>query len=265
MLVAEVSIRPFTNSKYYFRINNLDLNPKDLVVVTTVSGIEVGRVLQLVKINQSSLTDELGEVIRVCDDNDLRKLVELEKEEDLIVKDIKSEVKRLDLNMKITKANYSFDQNDLTIFFEADGRVDFRKLVRNINNKYNLRVELRQIGSRDTAKLLGGVGPCGLILCCASFIGDFETVSIKMAKNQNLTLTPSRISGMCGKLLCCIKFEDEVYEELKINLPDVGEVVKSDKGKAQVIGVNILGQKVRLKYFGSEGIEWVSLIELSTR
>lgn len=265
MLVAEVSIRPFTNSKYYFRINNLDLNPKDLVVVTTISGIEVGRVLQLVKINQSSLTDELGEVIRVCDDNDLRKLVELEKEENLIVKDIKSEVKRLDLNMKITKAHYSFDQNDLTIFFEADGRVDFRELVRNINNKYNLRVELRQIGSRDTAKLLGGVGPCGLILCCASFIGDFETVSIKMAKNQNLTLTPSRISGMCGKLLCCIKFEDEVYEELKINLPDVGEVVKSDKGKAQVIGVNILGQKVRLKYFGSEGIEWVSLIELSTR
>lgn len=265
MLVAEVSIRPFTNSKYYFRINNLDLNPKDLVVVTTISGIEVGRVLQLVKINQSSLTDELGEVIRVCDDNDLRKLVELEKEENLIVKDIKSEVKRLDLNMKITKAHYSFDQNDLTIFFEADGRVDFRELVRNVNNKYNLRVELRQIGSRDTAKLLGGVGPCGLILCCASFIGDFETVSIKMAKNQNLTLTPSRISGMCGKLLCCIKFEDEVYEELKINLPDVGEVVKSDKGKAQVIGVNILGQKVRLKYFGSEGIEWVSLIELSTR
>lgn len=265
MLVAEVSIRPFTNSKYYFRINNLDLNPKDLVVVTTISGIEVGRVLQLVKINQSSLTDELGEVIRVCDDNDLRKLVELEKEEDLIVKDIKSEVKRLDLNMKITKAHYSFDQNDLTIFFEADGRVDFRELVRNINNKYNLRVELRQIGSRDTAKLLGGVGPCGLILCCASFIGDFETVSIKMAKNQNLSLTPSRISGMCGKLLCCIKFEDEVYEELKINLPDVGEVVKSDKGKAQVIGVNILGQKVRLKYFGSEGIEWVSLNEVSTR
>lgn len=265
MLVAEVSIRPFTNSKYYFRINNLDLNPKDLVVVTTISGIEVGRVLQLVKINQSSLTDELGEVIRVCDDNDLRKLVELEKEENLIVKDIKSEVKRLDLNMKITKAHYSFDQNDLTIFFEADGRVDFRELVRNINNKYNLRVELRQIGSRDTAKLLGGVGPCGLILCCASFIGDFETVSIKMAKNQNLTLTPSRISGMCGKLLCCIKFEDEVYEELKINLPDVGEVVKSDKGKAQVIGVNILGQKVRLKYFGSEGIEWVSLNEVSTR
>jgi cell fate regulator YaaT (PSP1 superfamily) len=135
-------------------------------------------------------------------------------------------------------------------------------LVKKLSEIYHTRIELRQIGPRDAAKMIGGIGPCGLILCCSSFIGEFDTVSIKMAKNQNISLNPQKISGVCGKLLCCIKYEDDTYTELKALLPDVNERISTPKGMAQVIDINILGQKVKVKHIDDEGVEWFNIDEL---
>ncbi len=140
------------------------------------------------------------------------------------------------LEMKLVDVEYTFDRNKVLFYFTADGRIDFRELVKDLASVFRTRIELRQIGVRDEAKMLGGIGPCGRILCCSSFLGDFEPVSIKMAKDQNLSLNPAKISGLCGRLMCCLKYENDLYEEAKQELPDIGKQITTPHGAGKVVG-----------------------------
>ena len=150
------------------------------------------------------------------------------------------------LDMKLVDVEYTFDRNKIIFYFTADGRVDFRELVKDLAAIFRTRIELRQIGVRDEAKMLGGIGPCGRMLCCSTFLGDFEPVSIKMAKDQNLSLNPTKISGLCGRLLCCLKYENDEYESAKKALPDLGQVIDTPLGSGKVVGVNILGRILQI-------------------
>ena len=165
-----------------------------------------------------------------------------------VLEKCKFHIKHNNLEMKLLNCEYTLDRAKLIIYFEADGRVDFRQLVKDLAEEFRVRIELRQVGSRDGAKVIGGLGPCGLIMCCVTFIGEFDNVSIKMAKNQNLSLNPQKISGTCGKLLCCIKYENEVYQELRENLPDVGDFVTTEEGQGKVLSVDVLNRRVKVKY-----------------
>ena len=191
------------------------------------------------------------------EENDYNKSLELQ-----VMKVTKDLVKRNALDMKLLAAEYTLDRDRLVVYFESENRVDFRQLVKDLSESFKTRIELRQVGSRDGAKFIGGIGPCGLITCCTTFIGEFDNVSIKMAKNQNLSLNPQKISGNCGKLLCCIKFENSVYEELRINMPDVGDKIITKDGGATVISINILKQQLKVAYEdGSFGYVFLKDIE----
>lgn len=161
-------------------------------------------------------------------------------------------VRQHHLRMKLTIARYTLDRHKLIFYFTADGRVDFRELVRDLASVFKTRIELRQIGVRDEAKLLGGIGPCGRQLCCSTFLGEFVPVSIKMAKNQNLSLNPTKISGLCGRLMCCLQFEDDMYEEAKAALPDYGERVQTVDGPGKIVGMNLLSHVLRVRLDGHE-------------
>lgn len=258
MNVALVQFKE-AGKKYFFSYENLNINRDDLVVVETTRGVEIGVVYLLKEIELSELTSELKPIMRIAQEEDIKENEYNQTLEPGIVETTKRLSLKNDLDIKILGAEYTLDRKRLLIYFESDSRVDFRGLVRDLSDVYHTRIELRQIGPRDAAKMIGGIGPCGLILCCTTFIGEFDAVSIKMAKNQNLALNPQKISGVCGKLLCCIKYEDDTYTELKENLPDYHEVVESEKGQVLVVDVNILGQKVKIKHQNEDLIEWVPL------
>ena len=154
--------------------------------------------------------------------------------------------------MKVLEAEYTLDQAKLIIYFESEGRVDFRELVKDLAEIYHTRIELRQVGSRDGAKVFGGIGPCGLIVCCQTFITQFDNVSVKMAKNQNLSLNPVKISGNCGKLLCCINYENDLYTELRKDAPDIGDIVITPEGEAKVLTCDVLNRNLKVKYIGED-------------
>ncbi len=256
MKVALIKFKE-AGKKYYFSYEGLDINLEDKVVVETARGFEIGIVYMFKEIEASDLTSELKPVLRLATSDDIEQDEKNQALEPEVIEHTKKLVKKNELEMKVLDAEYTLDRKRLLIYFSADGRIDFRQLVRDLSEVYHTRIELRQIGPRDAAKMIGGIGPCGLILCCTSFIGEFETVSIRMAKNQNLALNPQKISGVCGKLLCCIRYEDEAYTVLKEVLPDVHEYVKTEKGKAYVLDINILGQKVKVKYMDEDVIEWL--------
>ena len=248
MLVAQVQFRQ-AGKRYYFNPNHLNMNDNPFVVVETVRGVELGKVVgKLVEVDEKNLQNEIKPILRLATDNDISENEYnkgLEKEVLVTTKDL---IRQNKLEMKLLAAEYTLDRDRLVIYFEAESRVDFRQLVKDLSDVYKTRIELRQVGSRDGAKFIGGIGPCGLITCCTTFIGEFDNVSIKMAKNQNLSLNPQKISGNCGKLLCCIKFENSVYEELREHMPDVGDKVMTQNGKATVTAINILRQSMRLVY-----------------
>ena len=158
------------------------------------------------------------------------------------------------LDMKLVDVEYTFDRNKVIFFFTADGRVDFRELVKDLAAIFRTRIELRQIGVRDEAKMLGGIGPCGRMLCCSTFLGDFDPVSIKMAKDQNLSLNPTKISGLCGRLMCCLKYENDEYEAAKEQLPDVGEWIETPDGPGKVVGLNILERVLQVDVTSQERV-----------
>jgi cell fate regulator YaaT (PSP1 superfamily) len=158
------------------------------------------------------------------------------------------------LDMKLVDVEYTFDRNKVIFYFTADGRVDFRELVKDLAAIFKTRIELRQIGVRDEAKMLGGIGPCGRMLCCSTFLGDFEPVSIKMAKDQNLSLNPTKISGLCGRLMCCLKYENDEYESAKELLPDLGEMIGTPNGLGKVVGLNILEQIIQVNLVEQERV-----------
>ena len=235
--------------KYYFSPNNIDVKNEDKVVVETIRGLELGTVIgDIIDIDEKELVSELKPIIRKATKKDLDDY-KLAKEKESGVKE-KTKMYAINngLEMKILGCEYTLDLGKLIIYFEAEGRVDFRQLVKDLAEEFKVRIELRQVGPRDGAKFMGGLGPCGLKICCVTHIDDFDNVTIKMAKNQNLSLNPQKISGTCGKLLCCIKYEDEIYKEARQNLPDIGDTVKTKDGIGKVIGLDILKGLIQVKY-----------------
>lgn len=232
---------------YYFDPDNYTLTLDDYVIVETARGVEYGEVVianKMVDIDDVVLP--LKKVMRVANDDDQQNV---ERNEAMALDALSVCSKKImnhQLDMNLVDVEYTFDRNKVIFYFTAEGRIDFRELVKDLAARFKTRIELRQIGVRDEAKLLGGIGPCGRMLCCSTFLGDFEPVSIKMAKDQNLSLNPSKISGLCGRLMCCLKYENDVYEDAKRNLPDVGEQVMTKEGPGRVIGLNILGKVIRI-------------------
>ena len=233
--------------KYYFDPVNLDVKVLDKVIVETVRGIEMGEVVETEKyIEDSEVISTLKPVLRMATSKDLSRYNKNMEETPHALDRCDFYIKKNKLDMKLLGCDFTLDRTKLIIYFNADGRVDFRELVKDLANEFKLRIELRQVGTRDGAKFLGGIGPCGYILCCNSFLGDFETVSIKMAKNQNLSLNPVNISGLCGKLLCCIRYENDTYIEHRKELPKINSHVTTTEGRAKVIAVNIIDKSVRV-------------------
>jgi cell fate regulator YaaT (PSP1 superfamily) len=228
---------------YYFDPGDLSIQKDSYVIVETVRGVEYGKVVIGPKqVDENDVVLPLKKVLRIADQKD-RLIVEENRaaaKEAYAVCNEKVTTHQLD--MKLVDVEYTFDRNKIIFYFTADGRVDFRELVKDLAAIFRTRIELRQIGVRDEAKMLGGIGPCGRMLCCSTFLGDFEPVSIKMAKDQNLSLNPTKISGLCGRLLCCLKYENDEYESAKKALPDLGQVIDTPLGSGKVVGVNILGR-----------------------
>ena len=228
---------------YYFDPGDLSIQKDSYVIVETVRGVEYGKVVIGPKqVDENDVVLPLKKVLRIADQKD-RLIVEENRaaaKEAYAVCNEKVTTHQLD--MKLVDVEYTFDRNKIIFYFTADGRVDFRELVKDLAAIFRTRIELRQIGVRDEAKMLGGIGPCGRMLCCSTFLGDFEPVSIKMAKDQNLSLNPTKISGLCGRLLCCLKYENDEYESAKKALPDLGQVIDTPLGSGKVVGLNILGR-----------------------
>lgn len=226
---------------YYFDPLDYELNIDDYVIVETARGIEYGKVaISVQQVDENDVVLPLKKIIRPAENKDVDKVEEnnIEAEKAFLVGAEK--IKEHQLDMKLVDVEYTFDKNKIIFYFTAEGRVDFRNLVKDLASIFRTRIELRQIGVRDEAKMLGGIGPCGRMLCCSTFLGDFEPVSIKMAKDQNLSLNPSKISGLCGRLMCCLKYENDEYEDAKKRMPDVGARVDTPEGPGKVVGLNLL-------------------------
>ena len=234
---------------YYFDPKNYKMKIGDHVIVETARGVEFGRVVLGPKeVGEDEVVHPLKEVLRVATqaDEDREKQNRL-KEKDAF-KICQKKIREHGLEMKLIDAEYTFDNNKVLFYFTADGRIDFRQLVKDLAAIFKTRIELRQIGVRDETKILGGIGICGRQLCCHTYLSEFAPVSIKMAKEQNLSLNPGKISGVCGRLMCCLAHEQETYEYLNKKLPNVGDVVKTFDGKTgEVTAVSVLRQKVKLK------------------
>lgn len=233
---------------YYFDPLDYDLETAMHVIVETARGIEMGTVLITPKeVDDDKVVQPLKPVIRIATDDD-EKVIEKNKEKEAEAYVIcKEKIAKHGLDMKLVAAEYTFDNNKLLFYFTADGRIDFRELVKDLASVFRTRIELRQIGVRDETKMLGGIGICGRELCCRSYLTDFVPVSIKMAKEQNLSLNPTKISGVCGRLMCCLKNEQETYEYLNSRLPSVGDSVITPTGMhGEVSGVNVLRQLVKV-------------------
>lgn len=248
--------------KYYFDPGKFDLKMYDKVVVETIRGYEMGEVIENIKeVDEKELISTLKPVQRVATEKDIMQYEKNLKDIPQALEKCKQNILKNKLEMKLLGCEYTLDRTKLIIYFNAEGRVDFRELVKDLANEFRLRIELRQVGTRDGAKFLGGIGPCGYLLCCNTFLGDFETVSIKMAKNQNLSLNPVNISGLCGKLLCCIKYENDVYTENRKQLPKINSTVLTTDGKARVLAVNIINKTVRVET-KEEGVKTFKVSEL---
>lgn len=218
------------------------------VIVETARGIEYGKVVQSVQEkNEEDVIMPLKPVIRVATEEDDKIAKQNKDKEKKAFFICKEKIKKHGLEMKLIDTEYTFDNNKVLFYFTADGRIDFRELVKDLASVFKTRIELRQVGVRDETKVLGGIGICGRPLCCSTYLSEFIPVSIKMAKEQNLSLNPTKISGICGRLMCCLKNEQEAYEYLNSNLPNVGETVKTFDGlKGEVKSVNVLRQKVKI-------------------
>lgn len=233
---------------YFFDPDELEIKKQDKVVVETAMGQELGEVVvSKRKVPEESLTAPLKKVVRIATPKDLKHQEENKKKEEEAFKICEEKIKKYKLDMHLTEVEYKFDNSKILFYFTADGRIDFRELVKDLAAIFRTRIELRQIGVRDEVKRIGGNGVCGRELCCCSFLGNFETVSIKMAKEQNMSLNPSKISGNCGRLMCCLKYEQEVYEEKLNRLPKIGAIVKTEDGEGVVDSIETLKEIIRVK------------------
>ena len=221
---------------YYFDPNGISAAPGDAVIVETSRGIECGDVVSGCRdIPDEDIPAPLKKLIRIATDNDKKVLVENERFEKEAFKICDEKIKKHELEMKLVAVEYTFDHSKLLFYFSADGRIDFRDLVKDLASVFRVRIELRQIGVRDEAKMIGGLGVCGCPLCCSSFLDSFHPVSINMAKDQGLSLNPTKISGTCGRLMCCLKYENEAYQDMIKNAPPVGSIVNTPQGKGTIV------------------------------
>ncbi len=233
---------------YYFDPGKEKLRKSDRVIVETARGVECGEVaMENREVNDGSIVQPLRKMLRRATKDDLHRVDENKKKEKSAFKACEKKIAERGLEMKLVDVEYTFDNNKILFYFTADGRVDFRELVKDLAGMFRTRIELRQIGVRDEAKMLGGIGICGRPFCCGSFLGGFQPVSIKMAKEQGLSLNPVKISGACGRLMCCLKYEQEAYQDLLRNTPKVGALVSTPDGTGVVIDQNLLTRKLTVR------------------
>ncbi|GEK35413.1 PSP1 domain-containing protein [Kurthia sibirica] len=248
---------------YYFDPKEFVIEKGEYVIVETARGVEYGKiVVPMREVEEEDVVLPLKTVVRPADEKDRFQVetnnIDSQRAFDLATEKIKEHV----LEMKLVDVEYTFDRNKIIFYFTAEGRVDFRELVKDLAAVFRTRIELRQIGVRDEAKMLGGIGPCGRMLCCSTFLGDFEPVSIKMAKDQNLSLNPTKISGLCGRLMCCLKYENDEYEEVREKMPDIGYTVNTPDGKGKVVGMNILERILQIELFEQKRVLDYTLDEI---
>ena len=239
---------------YFFNPKGLKVRRGDFVIVETAQGEEFGEVMIPNRhVEDEKIVAPLKKVIRLANYRDRKHHEECQRIEKEAFEVCKEKIKEHHLKMNLTNVECKFDNSKILFYFTADGRIDFRDLVKDLAAIYKTRIELRQIGVRDEVKRIGGNGVCGRELCCCSFLSDFETVSIKMAKEQNISLNPSKISGNCGRLMCCLKYEDNVYTEKLKHLPHIGAIVKTEDGVGEVDGIETLKERVKVKLKNEDG------------
>jgi cell fate regulator YaaT (PSP1 superfamily) len=239
---------------YYFSPGELPLQAGDCVVVETARGIEWGEVVTGPKeVPDEEVVQPLKQVMRRLTEEDRATIEDNEQREKDAMITCQEKIDKHALPMKLVDCEYTFDRSKLIFYFTADGRVDFRALVKDLASVFRTRIELRQIGVRDQAKMVGGLGPCGRAMCCATFLGDFHPVSIKMAKEQNLSLNPTKISGICGRLMCCLQYEQTVYEDAMKAMPNINSEVNTPQGKGTVVSCNVIKEQVSVKVLQKDG------------
>ncbi len=248
-MIKVIGVRFRTAGKiYFFSPGGLELKAGDKVIVETARGVEFGSVVTGIKeVPDDQISQPLKPVIRIATQDDVRREAKNREKEKEAFKICQEKIRKHGLEMKLIDAEYTFDNNKVLFYFTADGRIDFRELVKDLASVFRTRIELRQIGVRDETKIRGGIGICGRPLCCHTYLTEFAPVSIKMAKEQNLSLNPTKISGVCGRLMCCLTNEEETYEELNSHLPSIGDYVTTpEKLKGEVQSVNVLRQTVKV-------------------
>ena len=260
---------------YYFSPKDYEVKAGDHVIVETARGIEYGKVVLAPReVGDESVVHPLKEVLRVATKEDNEREAQNRIREKDAFKICQKKIREHGLEMKLIDAEYTFDNNKVLFYFTADGRIDFRELVKDLAAVFRTRIELRQIGVRDEAKMLGGIGSCGRPLCCATFLGDFEPVSIRMAKDQSLSLNPTKISGICGRLMCCLKYENHMYckhgcngcgRRERIEIPKMGSKVVTTMGEVKVVGINRKERTaaVQLSPDNTIQVEWEELVDAS--
>ncbi|HGY54311.1 MAG TPA: hypothetical protein ENK44_01290 [Caldithrix abyssi] len=249
--------------EHYFNPKNIKVKPGDYVIVEADKGIDLGCVTKIGRlVALSEIRSEPKNLIRKAGKEDLKHLEENRKKEALAFIVGREKIKKHNLNMKLVDVEYQYDQNKLTFYFTSDRRVDFRELVKDLAAKYRTRIELRQIGVRDEARRLGGLGVCGLPLCCTTFMKHFDPISTQMAKEQNLPLNTCKLTGTCGRLKCCLAFEKDFYEQSQKNFPPLDAILQTERGKAKVEKIDIFHDTVYLRYNNDEAPEPVRLDEI---
>ncbi len=232
---------------YYFSPIGISFNEGESAIVETIRGVEFGEVVLTNRlINKSDIPSDIKPIIRKATNDDINQHNKNQEEIPEAIKLCEESIKAHKLDMKIIEAEYTFDRSKVLFYFISENRVDFRELVKDLASIFRMRIELRQIGVRDEAKVLNGIGICGRSLCCATFLGSFQPVTIKMAKDQSLSLNPTKISGVCGRLMCCLKYEEDTYKELNRENPNVGDIVKTEYGNGEVLNVYTLRQLVKV-------------------
>ena len=233
---------------YYFDPDGIWPRPGDNVIVETARGVEFGEVVTGARsVNDAQIVTPLKKVIRVATEEDTRRAETNERREKEAFTICQEKIARHKLDMKLVSVEYTFDNSKIIFYFTANGRVDFRDLVKDLASVFKIRIELRQIGVRDEAKMLGGLGSCGRQICCGAFLGDFQPVSIKMAKEQNLSLNPTKISGQCGRLMCCLKYEQDNYERVLKRVPRVGKDIVTPDGVGVITEINAIKEKIKVR------------------
>ncbi len=248
---------------YFFSPKGKDLSVGDKVVVSTALGTSIGTVaFAMREIDETKLDEPVKEIVRVATAKDIEQDKQNQEKAKKCLKFVREESRKLGLQMKIVSATYTFDGSKVLIDFTAEERVDFRELLKILAQEFKSRIELRQIGQRDEVKIKGGIGPCGEICCCSRFLKEFEHVTVKMAKNQGLSLSPTKISGLCGRLMCCLSYENSVYEDILTRMPKMNALVETPSGKGNVVYNDLLKERVTVKI--PQGDDSFNLVEFAS-